>query len=1015
MKTLFVLCSLATIAIAVPTTLRENLDSFDLSTEKIPNNKREKKSAEHDSPQGLTINDENENTQMRHSHKTKIETTSHGKTKADFKKPIIVKKKLGYRVYRDSDEEMAHADPYENCRRQFKVKLCDGEPMLHTHSKNVQSLLSEGASEIVSEKGMENSIKMAKEAVENLERGIKIIENNSAKKSNSMENIDSGITLQQDIEMAKSALEHIQRRMENLEAIDLQENNPDLKETEKIKSINQWKEAIENIHKNVDISKNIEDAFIFETQDLKQSDNLNVPATSEHEQSSDQKNKYHSNEEYNSNALGLTSNLRPSTTKGELDINESDMFVASTNHKESEVLQSESLTSDNDFNTQSLDNHDNTKVNFNSNHPPVSTKNSEILSLDSDFQKTKMTKNDIPEVKVAENIKMTTLQRSDEENMKFGLSVDSNTKLKNQIDAKNTENSDSKLPKEKYEEELHEHSPIVKSREQIMDQNKSEINMLVNEGISSDYKKDLNELSFKTKDLEKTNIEHHSKESSEIDSLHLSHPKTTLLKENDEKNEDLLQQKHFEIPDLNSLAKENQAKNEQSDVTETLNLHHSDMNHENTHFTSLTAAEPQHEHFPNEFSKMRMNENNKMNQLLNENIDEQLNDFHQSFMRLAQEKQLNDMLMEQFKTLEHSDNEHKMNLHTKNNEIRNEFMPIIDHSSQHIKSIMEFPNDHLHHTSSKTLKNGENSFNERTNMRLIEGMNIDNMGHDLTETQTFNNPLLAERWAQENQHSSHAFKTMSESNNVDMMLTPTNTNEFHSGHHARTENMNINKGTTDGLNLGHLFKDSQEIHDPHSMRWAQDKQHADALAQTFDTAAEFHNKAQLGNSFYESMPTSRMNNNLGLDINQDKYPMRSGTPDNFHVMKNAQAYDMDSTMQPSMQMGMRDSDTQWGHPHHHHHQHHHGLSRSSYSPSQSNSGSNAGAVFSNVNTSCGIPLLLSCSPSIVSGSLTRAQPMGISSPAYRTGENFMHHMKRDANKIVKQNIKVQKQPTTLKQ
>lgn len=1002
MKTLFVLCSLATIAIAVPTSLRKNFDSFELSSENIPGNRREKKSTEHDSSQELTINDEKENTQMRHSHKTKIETSSPGKTKVNFRKPIIIKKKFGYHVYRDSDEEMAHADPHENCIKQFKVKLCDGEPTLQTHSNHVKSLMSESRDpESISEKEMENSIKMAKAAVQNLERGLQQIEHTSGIKSDSRESLDSGITLQQDIEMAKSALDHIQRKMGNLEAIDFPVNK---RKTEDIKSINEWKEAIDNINKNAEISKNIDDAFNFQTQHFQQSDNINVPRTNENEQSEDPSKEKHNN---NMN-IEHPSNSRSSTTKDEHEIHENDMYVASTNHKESEVLRGESLITDNDFNLKSLDSGDHTKHYFNGNHFPVITENSEILPTDSDIQNTEMINTDMPEEKVAGDIKTTTLQRSDDENPKIGLSVESFT---------NTENSASaQLTKEDCEEEQqHEeqkHGPVLKSGEQIINQSETEV---------------------KTTETATGN-------------LHPSDPKTTLLKENEEKNKDLSNQKYIEASESKPLASANLDKNKESDVTKAHNLHSFNVNHENAHLSSLTTAESGNgQQLPNEFPSLRMDENHNTNHLLNVNIEDQLNDFHQSFMRLAQEKQLNDMLLQQLNNIEHSDNEHKINLHAKTNEFvptedinahmvhihdtvplgiheNQHFMAMpsipnnrqMDQPPQHMKSVIDLPNDDTSLTSVKTniLKNVENSFNGHPNMRLVEGISIDNMDHDKTETQHFNNPLWAERWAQENQQGSHAFKTMSELNNMDMLLTPTNNNEFHNEHHAHTENMNTNMRTMEGL-----LTDSNEMNDPHSMRLAQDKHYTHDLAQTFNTAAEYHNKAQWNNHFHESTPTNALNN-FGFNGNQDLYPMRSGMPDHFHLMKHAQAYDVDSAMQPSMQMGMKDSNTQWGYHHHHHNPHHHSMSRSGYYSSHPNSDSSMGAVgvFSNANTGSAIPLLLSCSPSVVSGSLARAHPRGISYPAYRTGENLMRYIKRDANKIEeKQSVKILKKPITLKQ
>lgn len=76
--------------------------------------------------------------------------------------------------------------------------------------------------------------------------------------------------------------------------------------------------------------------------------------------------------------------------------------------------------------------------------------------------------------------------------------------------------------------------------------------------------------------------------------------------------------------------------------------------------------------------------------------------------------------------------------------------------------------------------------------------------------------------------------------------------------------------------------------------------------------------------------------------------------------------------------------------------------RTAYGPSAAsvaaNPSSGAVGLFPNANVGgCGIPLLLSCNPSVVSGSLAKPSP-SYSAPAYRTEDDFNFHTKRDVKK-----------------
>lgn len=77
-------------------------------------------------------------------------------------------------------------------------------------------------------------------------------------------------------------------------------------------------------------------------------------------------------------------------------------------------------------------------------------------------------------------------------------------------------------------------------------------------------------------------------------------------------------------------------------------------------------------------------------------------------------------------------------------------------------------------------------------------------------------------------------------------------------------------------------------------------------------------------------------------------------------------------------------------------------------PSASPQSGGALGVFPNANIgSCGIPLLLSCNPSVVSGNLAKPTPVPYSAPAYRTEDDFNFLTKRDV-KITHDNLRTPK-------
>lgn len=179
----------------------------------------------------------------------------------NLKKPIIIQKKIGsrYQVYRDSDEEKL--DSPVPCRKQVRVNLCDEQSVVKSADMMRNSAVEDlNQPMTTTEDDMKHSIKLAKEAVENLQKSTNWKHGESK----------SDAELHQDIEQARQALEHIQNNFEDLEAPNTHTTLKDaeivgdvafpLEKTEE-ERLAQWKDAIENIHRNVELVRNIEESF----------------------------------------------------------------------------------------------------------------------------------------------------------------------------------------------------------------------------------------------------------------------------------------------------------------------------------------------------------------------------------------------------------------------------------------------------------------------------------------------------------------------------------------------------------------------------------------------------------------------------------------------------------------------------------------------------------------------------------------------------------------------------------
>ncbi|KAM3963091.1 uncharacterized protein ACR2FA_002856 [Aphomia sociella] len=355
MRSLVVLCALASLAIAAPSLTKEGYKNV------LPNNwpeftKREKKSPQFFA-EPLSLNNE---AQPLHLTSEFDEDITSGRS-FGFKKPIIIKKTgghggHGYHVYRDSEEERAQSDPQESCSKQVNFKLCERNDI-----EKGRSHIERSAKEEINihDDNMEHSIQMAKEAIENLQRDLKNIENSPGSKM-PMQREVTHTEFRDDIEVARQALDHIHRNFGNLESMDLKATT--LRDTDNLHEPNnhaklvqekmaQWKD---HTHKNIDIGRNMEDRFVsphreskllqFENNsNIKKGDQVQVDTIEVNEKDL---NERHSNTEDKN--LDLTKHKMKTS---ETEIREHKMEMPEKNHEEIKLPNTKS--DDMSFNVQS--------------------------------------------------------------------------------------------------------------------------------------------------------------------------------------------------------------------------------------------------------------------------------------------------------------------------------------------------------------------------------------------------------------------------------------------------------------------------------------------------------------------------------------------------------------------------------------------------------------------------------------------------------------------------------------
>ncbi|XP_034840139.1 uncharacterized protein [Maniola hyperantus] len=929
MKTIILLCALATIATAVPTNHHETLQEQELALEHLPATiQRERKSPLHDHhAEGWSTEAGTEDIHTQSTSKSGPKITPMEGRSLGFKKPIIVKKKIGYHLYRDSDEEMAHADPHENCREQVKVKLCDDEP--GSPKSKGDCFVSERLNEDITEKEIENSIKTAKEAVENLQRGFHKMEHNSAKLAKTEDKeVEDDMAVHQHIEAARKALEHVHRSFGHLDALNLQETSPKTEDFQSKSSdeerLAQWKEAIDNIQKNFEIARNIEDAFKTD------SEQTNLQSTQ-----MDESSKTRESEHMESNLDSQHKSVPASLNKEELLLDKSDalikerensnldMFTAPTEQKELKVkLHSDSLRSEK-IAEEPLGDHETKTVNIEKTdeHVPA-MKNSEITLMSDGSLKTEGVKSENPQ-ELVDNIhnhrsKATSNTNLEKENVETLESHTHDTKLKTEKNAFVEIEDVPPLTKDKSVDDMQN---LVKSAHFDQTTKHNEHDMPMEASHVSTQQSQVEMKHSVDNELEKST----HKGDSIVAKMSLTDehpidqsPKLKSVTEVNEHHKDVEmkstnnnQEVHERMSDGEPTPIQANTKHTEPTPIRETGFHNGQQNF-NDNLMRLYEDENTQEHKSNEMHK--------------------LNEYPITDMRMTEDQKLHDFLMRW----------------------ANENHQRVQESPTSLSEDLTVP------TKMGEINNGQHFHDLHPSMRVSQNHNSE---HHLSEN--LEQDPVSTHWAHEKQQTP-------------LQVAKTVT-EFH-----ETMKSDQRQNVQDQASNDHNSFDLSQL----LMRLAQEKQQNDHLK----TTPEFHN------GHLHEMPQNRFANHLANvhDLSQVGPRMH----EHLHIMKHAMASDMDSSMQPSMHMSMRDSigkptmehnDIHWNH-------HHHAMARYGSGLPVTSGSTGAVGLFPNANSGgCGIPLMLSCSPNVVSGTLAKAQPHpGTLTPAYRSGDDLMYYMKRDA-------------------
>nr|AFP58807.1 VMP136 [Heliconius melpomene] len=1182
MKTIILLCCLATFARAIPTLIKGTIHELG-STFHEPSAtiKREKKSPLHDSVHEEISDHEKEISPSNMGLKSHIVAPVFEGRSLGFKKPLIIKKKFGYHLFRDSDEEMEYGDPHENCRKQVKVKLCDDESSVNV---NKLSKSTKSAGLDISEKEVEHSIKMAKEAVENLQRNIQKMEESSMKlrENSKHENLATDTEVQEDIETARKALEHITQNFETLESMESPRMHEDIltpKSTDD-ERLAQWKDAIENIHKNLEIARNIEDALRFESLNSFSAENSAATKLTDSEMSeigqhefqgksnndflddsqSELKSDKNDYEEQKVETLPDSPNAKSSSLEEQRVENNDDLFTSTSNNKEFNIeLHSDNLKQekaaadlvDDNMEKEVLLNDEPRMVNLEEqllesknaeevieDHPRTlnapNTQSTGKSSLsDSTFEH--LEKQASTEIEYKENPYLA--KEADNENTKLGENVDHKPESKSSeadlqvqeeiqelfsIDKPNYDNMDDLfMPKEAinidktldeltntYTHDTHEKNADDQQNEEkqlsisLSKQSDDEIKMRESLDISTIPKENklyteikhtsntFDELSsdklFRSENMESSQgtTNEDTEETSHLQGKHaIVKPASLITPINLNKEQTMNDHLSTTLAEHDTMGRtitedlDSQGTNMVRSVLETNNFNTDDaavptithsFNTQKEHLNTKINREENIVNENNDLHTLRSTQENefetknhnlkKEQNKINEKMDMRMAEDHTKPQSLLGNQALYDSkILDLTHLIPNSDNiDSKFKVATDTNiesllAVKNNPSDQHVHVNKDLFSIRNTGDFGMERESAKNVDQHESHFmqkpmhrppfvpmkeqgdglpqefksasNIHDDKRLLtppnnNGLDINQrlfngkQGVRMTEESNMEEYLSQNRnlqvaptgrWSEDRKlmdgDSSLGFKSATNlmPNGNSFLKPSTGAGRYNEDQMTKEQtNMRMNEGRYTGQQYN--YNNNHQFYDMPPMEYMEEKKH---FTQLYPNVPEFQNNRY--RPYMQQHGHGYMNrvNQLESDNNHDLSPLPPRNHDQMHSMRENSMSELDSSMQPSNQMNMRDNGLQWGH--------HHGTSRTAFGSSLPIAGLSPGAVgvFPTANTGCGIPLMLSCSPSVVSGSLAKTHP---SFPAFRSDDDIMYYMKRDAKNIDETPVKIQRTP-----
>ncbi|XP_045491517.1 interaptin-like [Colias croceus] len=981
MKTLILLTALAAIACAGPAYLgKDGVEQESRLNGVLKTIKRERKSPIPESTSDLSSD----------LHSQTLPGIIEKSSNSGFRKPIIVKKKFGYHIYRDSDEELAQSEPRHNCRRQFRFKLCDDDD--ETSNEKMRNLHTED----IDNTDVEQSLKMAKEAVESLQRDLQKIQRNAklTQKHHSDEQLET--------ELNKKAEEprHVEHLSENISSQDpLWKTMPTKSEETRMA---EWKEAIENIQKNVEIAKNIEDS-------LRSSERSRLLSSEVLDISKARKSESVESTMVDPNLLTEEMKLENNEEK-EAKIPEENMETYATESKDVKV----SLTSDNlkvDKEGSDLMHHISSKMSLNEESKiPDENDLKHEKHADADLLSTQ----DLEEKTISKDIISTPKAAHDSVEIHQGIELPKPENLDTRKSIKSDSINEKSANLDNAEEE-----PLLKLSKETLEVSDETEKMKAKEvtGLKKEENINMNNLEIKDADTSESrilvkNADSLMEKEANIQDLfekklsdrpvHWGMQKLANTEEEKQITVDL-SKLNAETPEMRSTHEINEDKKEvhkQSIVDlskNKLTVEKSEVrsNHEDKNVvekqTELKAMIP--DDLLKERSEMREATEDDEKQLVAgksnmENDLMKLREFEEKDVKIIP----NDI--SQARSVESEQTEKLFDRKIHDDKIaksvggidsaikveaphspKNPKIVDMTHEKQHFNNDLKFRKVSESFDNQKLEKHNRDMMHEGNTLRLID-QSVDSHGHLPTDS-------IIDLNAPSTKMSEIDYYTNLNSQDSAQLSQDHKTN-YHTSTHIKDGMPNWNRHDYD-------------MQEPFVMRgWPQrDRFRSDSqLDANTGALGHIHHHHHPGKIHFEDdshhfLPMGRFVNNA--QGNKHEFMI------NEDIQESGREAEWDAAMQPSSFMHMRDALDKNGSPF--------GYRHAGFGPSMplvgpAPGGSNNVGLFPSSNGGCGIPLLLSCSPSVVSGSLAKSHSVGYNSAAaYRSGDDMRFYTKRDANSL----------------